>query len=448
MKEVEMAKTYDYDVLYIGSGHGTFDGAIPLAQTGKKVGVIETDMIGGTCPNYGCNAKIALDQPVVLKRALENLSSITANDLQIDWQQNFKNKSRIIDPLPAMISNLLVKSGVEIINGYGKFIDKHTISVNGDIKTAEKIVIATGLHPHRLAVSGKELAHDSRDFMSLGQLPEKIAIIGSGYISMEFATIANAAGSKVTVLMHGNRALRQFYSPYVRQVINDLEKRGVSFIQNANVSSFSQSGQSQVVHYANDQELKVDYILDASGRVPNVNNIGLDEIGVKYNENGIEVNGFLQTTVDNIYASGDVIDKVQPKLTPTAIFESTYLFNLFSDKISSEIKYPVIPSVVFTSPRIAKAGVEIDSKQSKNYEIQKNDLKDDWYRQVANDQLAQNALVFDQQHHLVGVTEISEVAENSVNTFLPAIEFKFSTSEINRLVHLFPSISAASWGQI
>ena len=202
--------------------------------------------------------------------------------------------------------------------------------------------------------------------MSLGQLPEKIAIIGSGYISMEFATIANAAGSKVTVLMHGNRALRQFYSPYVRQVINDLEKRGVSFIQNANVSSFSQSGQSQVVHYANDQELKVDYILDASGRVPNVNNIGLDEIGVKYNENGIEVNGFLQTTVDNIYASGDVIDKVQPKLTPTAIFESTYLFNLFSDKISSEIKYPVIPSVVFTSPRIAKAGVEIDSKQSKN----------------------------------------------------------------------------------
>ena len=150
-----MAKMYDYDVLYIGSGHGTFDGAIPLAQTGKKVGVIETDMIGGTCPNYGCNAKIALDQPVVLKRALENLSSITANDLQIDWQQNFKNKSRIIDPLPAMISNLLVKSGVEIINGYGKFIDKHTISVNGDVKTAEKIVIATGLHPHRLAVSGK-----------------------------------------------------------------------------------------------------------------------------------------------------------------------------------------------------------------------------------------------------------------------------------------------------
>lgn len=95
MKEVEMAKTYDYDVLYIGSGHGTFDGAIPLAQTGKKVGVIETDMIGGTCPNYGCNAKIALDQPVVLKRALENLSSITANDLQIDWQQNFKNLSLI-----------------------------------------------------------------------------------------------------------------------------------------------------------------------------------------------------------------------------------------------------------------------------------------------------------------------------------------------------------------
>ena len=448
MKEIEMTKTYDYDVLYIGSGHGTFDGAIPLAKTGKKVGVIETDMIGGTCPNYGCNAKIALDEPVVLKRAVESLTSITTADLQIDWQQNVNNKSRIIKPLPVMISNLLVKSGVEVINGYGKFIDNHTIAVNDDVKTAEKIVIATGLHPHRLEILGKELAHDSRDFMSLEELPEKIAIIGSGYISMEFATIANAAGSKVTVFMHGNQALRQFYTPYVNQVVNDLEKRGVSFIQNANVSSFTETDQSKVVHYADGQELEVDFILDASGRVPNVDNMGLDKIGVKYNKNGVEVNGFLQTTIENIYASGDVIDKNQPKLTPTAIFESTYLFNLFSGKISSEIHYPVIPSVVFTSPRIAKVGVDIDSKESEVYEIQENDLKNDWYRQVANDKLAQNRLIFDQRHHLVGVTEISEQAENSVNSLLPAIEFKFSPSDVNRLVHIFPSIGAASWGQI
>jgi glutathione reductase (NADPH) len=405
-------------------------------------------MIGGTCPNYGCNAKIALDEPVVLKRAVESLTSITTADLQIDWQQNVNNKSRIIKPLPVMISNLLVKSGVEVINGYGKFIDNHTIAVNDDVKTAEKIVIATGLHPHRLEILGKELAHDSRDFMSLEELPEKIAIIGSGYISMEFATIANAAGSKVTVFMHGNQALRQFYTPYVNQVVNDLEKRGVSFIQNANVSSFTKTDQSKVVHYADGQELEVDFILDASGRVPNVDNLGLDKIGVKYNKNGVEVNGFLQTTIENIYASGDVIDKNQPKLTPTAIFESTYLFNLFSGKISSEIHYPVIPSVVFTSPRIAKVGVDIDSKESEVYEIRENDLKNDWYRQVANDKLAQNRLIFDQRHHLVGVTEISEQAENSVNSLLPAIEFKLSPSDVNRLVHIFPSIGAASWGQI
>ena len=439
--------TYDYDVLYLGSGHGTFDGAIPLAQSGKKVGIIESGLIGGTCPNRGCNAKITLDSPVVLQRFAERLKGIVDTVPKINWAANVKHKQEVIDGLPGMITGLLDSVGIDIIKGHGILTDSHTIEVDGHPHTGEKLVISTGLRPNRLDIPGAELMHDSEDFMNLTKLPEHIAIIGSGYISLEFATIANAAGAKVTVLMHEDHALRQFNQSYVDTVMDDLEHRGVKFIKFAGVSSVERDGKDLLVNYA-DGKLKVDWVLDATGRIPNVEDIGLETVGVKYNQKGIEVNDFLQTTVDNIYASGDVIDKVQPKLTPTAIFESLYLTKLLSGKESRPIKYPVIPSVVFTSPRIAKAGVSVQEAQKQGYKIKINHLPDDWYRQVDKQNLGENTLIYDNDGKLVGVTEISEQADNVINTLLPAIELGMTEEQLERMVYLFPSLASATWSQI
>lgn len=440
-----MTQQYDYDVLYLGSGHGTFDGAVPLAQSGVKVGIIEKDLIGGTCPNYGCNAKITLDAPVTLLRESERFSGVVAGNLKINWKESVAHKQEVIDELPGMIGGLIKSSGIDIIQGSGVFQDNHTILVDGQPKTADKIVISTGLRPHRLDIPGSELAHDSREFMDLTELPDKIVIIGSGYISMELVTIANAAGSDVTVLMHGDKALKEFYQPYVNKVIDDLKERGVKFVKNAKVSSFEKSGDQVIVNYGDDQSLSVGWVLDATGRIPNTDNLGLSEIGVNYNEKGVVVNEYLQTNVDNIYASGDVIDKTQPKLTPTAIFESTYLFKRFSGKSREPITYPVIPSVVFTSPRIAKVGVTVEEAKENNYQIEENNLVGDWYRKVNKETISENTLIFDDEHRLLGATEVSEQAENVINTLLPAVEFKFNKEEIARLIHLFPSISASAW---
>ncbi|KGB50646.1 glutathione reductase [Leuconostoc mesenteroides P45] len=440
-----MTQQYDYDVLYLGSGHGTFDGAVPLAQSGVKVGIIEKDLIGGTCPNYGCNAKITLDAPVTLLRKSERFSGIVAGNLKINWKESVAHKQEVIDELPGMIGGLIESSGIDIIQGSGVFQDNHTILVDGQPKTADKIVISTGLRPHRLDIPGSELAHDSREFMDLTELPEKIVIIGSGYISMEFVTIANAAGSDVTVLMHGHKALKEFYQPYVNKVIDDLKERGVKFVKNAKVSSFEKSGDQVIVNYGDDQSLSVGWVLDATGRIPNTDNLGLAEIGVNYNEKGVVVNEYLQTNIDNIYASGDVIDKTQPKLTPTAIFESTYLFKRFAGQSREPITYPAIPSVVFTSPRIAKVGVTVEEAKENNYQIVENNLVGDWYRKVNKETISENTLIFDDEHRLLGATEVSEQAENVINTLLPAVEFKFNKEEIARLIHLFPSISASTW---
>lgn len=441
-----LEKKYDYDVLYLGSGHGTFDGAIPLASKGFKVAVVESGLIGGTCPNRGCNAKITLDAPVPLQREVEDLQGIVTTPIALNWSETVKHKHDVIKDLPEFIAGLLKKNGIDILHGHGKFLDSHTLDVDGKQVTAAKVVIATGLHPHRLDIPGKDLAHDSSEFMNLTELPAKIAIIGAGYISLEFATIANAFGSEVTVLMHGQKALRKFHQPFVEHVITDLEKRGVHFVRTASVSYLEKQETATVVHYGNGKKLLVDWVLDATGRIPNVENLGLEKIGVKYDKDGVIVNNHLQTTVSNVYASGDVVKKTQPKLTPTAIFESTYLLHLFAGETAEAINYPAISSVVFTSPRIARVGLSVEeAEKSPTHTVVKNNVLDNWYRQVTRETFGENALVFDKDHHLVGATEVSEHAEDVINSLLPAVELRLEPEQIERIVHLFPTIGSASW---
>ncbi|QBP18323.1 dihydrolipoyl dehydrogenase family protein [Acetilactobacillus jinshanensis] len=438
---------YDYDVLYIGAGHGTFDGAAPLAKQGVKVGVAEEDRIGGTCPNWGCNAKITLDAPVKLTREQENLKNILNGHTSIDWSKNMKHKHQVIDGLPKAIGGMLKSDDIDILHGHAALVDKHTVKIGDKTKTAKNIVISTGLRPHRLDVPGKQLAHDSKDFLNLSKLPKQIAIVGAGYVAMEFATIASVSGAQVTVLMHHGQALRRFYQPYVKKVMAEMKKQGVKFVPNANVAGFAKSGDHLVVKYGHSKQLNVDYILDASGRIPNVENIGLDKVGVKYDvRKGIAVDDHLRTSVSNIYASGDVIDSKEPKLTPTAVFESTYLMKLFSGQTKAPIDFPIIPTVVFTSPRIAEMGVPVaEAEKSDQYQVVHHDLTADWYRQVDQEPVADVSLVFNKHHQLVGATEVSDKADDAIDTLLPAAELKLNKQQIGRLVYLFPSIASDAW---
>lgn len=441
-----MSANYDYDVLYIGAGHATFDGAAPLAKTGVSVGVIESGLVGGTCPNRGCNAKITLDEPVKVTRETERLNKILKGDIQVDWAENEAQKQAIIDPLPENLTKRLEDGGATVIKGHATFEDAHTVLVDQKKTiTAEKIVIATGLRPHRLDIPGTELAHDSEGFMNLKSMPDNLVIVGSGYIGMEFATIANAFGSKVTVMLHSDKVLRKFYQPFVQQVVDDLKKRGVTFVENSNVQAFEQAGSQIKVSYGNDESLKTDWILDATGRIPNLENLGLEKVGIEFDKTGVSVNDYLQTNVDNIYASGDVISNDLPKVTPAAYYESKYLMRLFSKQTTDPIDMPVIPSVVFTSPRIAKAGVSVEEAEKKNYEITDNDLANYWYYQVDQEPIAHSKEIHDDSGKLVGVTEISDQAQDAVNALLPAIEFKMDRQQVGRLVGIFPTIGYAAW---
>ncbi|USS90535.1 dihydrolipoyl dehydrogenase family protein [Fructilactobacillus carniphilus] len=436
---------YQFDVLYLGSGHGAFNGAMPLAQAGFKLGMIEADKIGGTCPNRGCNAKISLDMPVKVKNEVDQMQGHgLTGTTKIDWKANYEHEHEVIDALPNAIGSGLESLGIELIHGKGTLVDEHTIAVNGQNYTADKIVIATGAHYHQLDIPGKEYLHNGTDFLNLAEQPDRLTIIGGGYIAIEFATIAATAGTKVTLMLHHEQALKQFYQPFVEELLKDLEAKGVTIMKNVTPSAVTQQADGYEVE-TDQGNVASDWILDATGRLPNVEGIGLDEVGVEYDPHkGIEVNDHLQTSVDSIYASGDVLDKEVGRLTPTAIYEGLYLTKLFTGKTTDPINYPAVPSAVFASPRIAQVGVTPDEAKAHpdQYDVKEVDLSEDWFRLAMRANQGKTITVFDKEGYLVGMTEISSEADNSIGSVLPFIEYHIDPEKMNDFITLFPTIES------
>ncbi|CAH1852868.1 glutathione reductase (NADPH) [Leuconostocaceae bacterium R-53105] len=435
----------DFSVLYIGSGQATWNGAVPLAKSGVKVGVIEESQYGGVCSNKGCNAKIILDKPIELVERIKALQGRGLDGVpSINWADLMAHKHELIVPQDHHGKQRLVDAGITTITGRAEFVNAHTVLVNGQEYTADKIVIATGLRPHRLNIAGKELFHDSTDFLSLAQLPQHMTILGGGFVAIEFATIASACGVKVDVITRGDQILRQFPSQYVALVKADLKKQGVRFIPNMTINSAQQAGQEILLQGSHEFSLTTDYVLDATGRIPNHDRLNLDALGVAYTDKGIVVDDHLQTNVAGIYAAGDAIDKKTPKLTPTAAFESRYLAAKFMGKNDQPIKYPVISEIVFTSPRIAQVGVGLDEALAnpERYDVSQVSYDGDWFRQVENENGAYLSLIFDKQANdqLVGAAELSHEADNTINTLVPYIQMKMTREALNDLIYVFPSI--------
>ncbi|GEL13891.1 glutathione reductase [Lapidilactobacillus concavus DSM 17758] len=440
-----------FDVLFIGSGQGAWNGAIPMSQMGLKVAVVESGQFGGVCTNRGCNAKITLDQPVELVQTIRQLQGRGFDTVPtINWPDLMAHKQEVIGKLAESNKQKLIDAGVTVIIGHATLVDPTTVRVNNQDYQAQKIVLALGQRPHELTIPGAELTHDSTDFLAIPEMPQRLTIIGAGYVGMEFASIANAAGASVNVVVAGHRPLRGFYQPYVDRLVNSLRQRGVRFFFDQELTEVISSTNGLTLKGPHQFELTSDYILNASGRVPNLENTGLEQLHIATNEHGIIVNDHLQTNIDTIYATGDVVAKPQPKITPTAIFESQYLAQLFTGQTKAAIHYPSIATTVFSSPRISQVGISPDvaAKSPDQYTIETFDYADDWFKQVQNEVDASLTLVFDQAHLLVGAVEYSHEAVDSINGLLDVIEMRLTHEQVQRFIYTFPSIQHSYFRKI
>lgn len=431
-----------YDVIFIGSGHSCWHGALMLKLLGKKVALVERDLVGGTCTNYGCDAKILLDSPFELKEALDRYKGIgVTGDSKLNWSALMQYKKQYIGGMPAALEGMFDQFGFDLIRGEAKFEDKNTISVGSDTYKAKYFVIGTGQTYIPMDIPGKEFFHDSRDFLDLDEIPDHITFVGAGIISMEFASLCLSLGKQVDIVVHSDTALRQYPQEYVRSVIEKMQSQGANFVFNANVSEIEQKGSGYVLKTKEGISIETEYILIAVGRRANVDGMNLDKIGIEYSGKGIKVDEHLRTSVRNIYASGDVIDKKIPKLTPTAEFESNYIAMDILKPINGKIQYPAVPNLVFTLPRIAQVGVSIAEAEAHPdlYRIEKNAVGAtmSWLNKNQKDE--HFTFIFDKKKKLVGAAVFSDDAGVYIDMLTIIINKKLGARDLQKMIFAFPT---------
>lgn len=432
---------FDYDVLYIGTGHAAWHGALILAGAGKKVAFAERDLTGGTCTNYGCDAKALLDGPAELVSALERYKNLgLETDIKMNWPKFMEYKHANIDPLANAMTGMLTGAGFEIIRGDASFIDARTVQVGDKCVTAENIVIATGQYDFKLDIPGKEFMHTSREILDLKDLPEHITFVGAGIISMEFASLLTQFGVKATVIEFTNRALRQYSEEYTNRIIEKLKASGVEFYFNEEVCGVEKSGDRYLVKTKSGLCVETDYVLAATGRRANTEGLDLEKAGVEYTNDGITVDGFMRTSTANIYASGDVVDKKIPRLTPTATFESNYIATAILGN-PQEIAYPAVPNVVFTLPRIAAAGVGVNEALANpdKYTVQKISYGQMLAFEYRNETDAEATVILDKDNYLVGAELYGDLAAEMINVVAMIINGRMTREMMMGTIWAFPT---------
>ncbi|XWS36372.1 hypothetical protein CRYUN_Cryun20dG0079500 [Craigia yunnanensis] len=274
-----------------------------------------------------------------------------------DWSTLMANKNAELQRLTGIYKNVLSNAGVTLIEGRGKIVDPHTVDVDGKLYTARHILISVGGRPFIPEIPGSEYAIDSDAALDLPSKPEKVAIVGGGYIALEFAGIFNGLKSEVHVFIRQKKVLRGFDEEIRDFVGEQMSLRGIEFHTEESPQAIAKSADGSL-------SLKTDkgtvegfsHIMFATGRRPNTKNLGLESMGVKMNKNGaIEVDEYSRTTVPSIWAVGDVTDRIN--LTPVALMEGGALAKTLFQNEPTKPDYRAVPSAVFSQPPIGQVGL-------------------------------------------------------------------------------------------
>ncbi|HFO9584578.1 TPA: NAD(P)/FAD-dependent oxidoreductase [Listeria monocytogenes] len=436
-----------YDYIVIGSGPVAYKFSAGMKEQNKKILVVEGDSFGGICPNYGCEPKIFLEgavKTVLTSRRL--LGKGIDEPATLDWEALMKRKKEIFNPYPENSIKGFNGNNSDTLQGYATFIDKNTIKVNDEEIFGEKIIIATGQKPNKLPIQGSELTKSSNDVFDLDYLPESVIFIGGGFVSMELAVILNAAGSKVEIVEFANRPLMAFDEKHVSIVVKEMEEQGIVFHFNQAINKVEKNSGKYILTSKSGEIFETDFVVDASGRIPNIDKLNLELIGVEIDRGGIVVDENLQTNVEGIYAAGDVVSKnplIAPKLTSIGQYEGEYLSKYFSGKTNKGIKYPVLGSAAFTFPQISQVGVNVEEARiNSNYTVIDYDLAAyDFFYSGTNDSNAELTLVFDEKNQLVGASEVSQTASDDINSFVDIIGLNLDLAVWKeKFLPVFPSI--------
>ena len=359
-------QTFDFDLFVIGGGSGGVRAARMTGQRGARVGLAEAADMGGTCVNVGCIPKKLYSYAAHFAESFEESHGFGWEGAAptFNWETLKTNRAKEIKRLNGIYVNLLGGAGVNIIRGWAKLVDAHTVDVGGKTFTAKNILIATGGTAVIPDVEGSQHVVTSDHMFDLSPFPKRLLVVGGGYIACEFASIFNGLGSQVTQLHRGDKVLTGFDNDVRSFIAAEMTKAGVDFKFKTEVASITKTTHGLQVKFNSGDNVTADAVLYATGRKANTSGLGLAAAGVDVNAAGaVRVNARYQTNVPSVYALGDVTARVQ--LTPVALGEAMVvvdqLFGPAAGKAPRSMSYDFIPTAVFTHPNIGTVGFSEDA---------------------------------------------------------------------------------------
>lgn len=358
------------DLFVIGAGSGGVRAARVSASLGAKVIVAEGLYLGGTCVNVGCVPKKLYVYGSEFGKAFKDAQGFgwTVEGTTFDWPTLRNNKTREITRLNSIYDRLLEGSGARVISGIAKLIDAHTVEVNGTQYHAKKILLATGSWPTKPEFPGNELAITSNEIFDLGSFPERLLVVGGGYIATEFAGIFKGLGAQVTQLYRGDLFMRGFDDDIRTFAAEEIRKTGVDLRFNSNIAALSKINEGLEAKLTDGSSIVVDTVLCATGRHPNIKDLGLETTSVKLDSRGyVSADERFQTNEPSIFALGDMTGG--PQLTPVAIEQAMVFAHTQFGDTPKPMDYAFIPTAVFCQPNIGTVGYTEEETKARGIEI-------------------------------------------------------------------------------
>jgi len=437
-----------YDLIVLGAGPGGYEAAARAGRMGKKTALIEKQYLGGTCLNVGCiPTKVFLKSSKLITDCKNGLSyGVRVASAELDWAALIERKNKVVATLTQGVETLLKRSGVEIIRGEGKLINRNTIQVGSETLSAKNILIATGSRPATPPIPGLESAGvlDSNTIFELPALPSSLAIIGGGYIGLEFACFFAAAGTRVTVLEMLPQIAAGSDHDISSRLLAELRKQGIDIKTSCQVTSVERGS----IHYRAEDgsaaTLEAEYVLNATGRTPAVDGIGLEAAGVDFDQKGIKTTDRGRTSVPGIWACGDVTGR--RLLAHAATREGLVaVANMFGG--DQRIRYDAIPSVIYTHPEVASVGKTEEELKAQGVDYKKSlvpmALSGRWLLENASGGGIAKVLVGAKYGEILGVHVMGDLASEFIVAAAVMIENEMCVSDVAEIVFPHPTVSEA-----
>lgn len=350
-------RTFDFDLFVIGGGSGGVRAARMAAQRGARVALAECAELGGTCVNVGCIPKKLYSYAAGYAESFEEAEGYgwQVGEPRFDWSRLKANRAREITRLNGVYQSLLEGAGVQLVQGWAQLKDAHCVQVGEKHFTAQHVLIATGGMPFVPEIAGREHGIVSDAVFDLDPFPERLIVVGGGYIACEFASIFNGLGSKVTQVQRSAHLLNDFDEDVRQFLAKEMTRTGIDIRFNAEISMVTRLESGLCALLSRGQRVEADTILFATGRIPNTTGMGLEAAGVQLDDRGgVIVDAHYRSSVPSIFAVGDVSTRQQ--LTPVALAEAMVVVDFLFGKRKRQLDYQYTPTAVFTHPNIGTCG--------------------------------------------------------------------------------------------